>query len=182
MYSNWVNSTSNSEYTNNILLKNIGWIMYKMDIRPDNFSVIEDALDIMLRYIETLANTASQHSQVAGRTETNIVDIQKALECFDWKRYDAIFNKDVNDIKKVGEFPGKFPPYIKSFHPTLQSDTEPAWEYVINNKNETESQLNHLVDVELYEFTDSIPKHIPSFLPIYPPKLTYSSNSTNNHY
>ncbi|KAF7457863.1 hypothetical protein HWI79_1429 [Cryptosporidium felis] len=166
---NQVNNHITKSINNSIHL-----LLNKFGVVVDDPNVIETATEAFINYIELLGKISSSISLAAGRTQINIVDMKKSIKILDFKRYKRIFSDEVemeNCTRKKSTITTIN--YSKVILPDIHVEGEVRWKDLHNDSN---PKGNKVRDSELFEFVDSTPKHIPDFLPIFPPRLDYCDN------
>lgn len=151
-------------------------LLNKFEVELDDPNVLETATEAYINYIELLGKISSNVALTAGRTQVNIVDIRKSIKILDIKRYEQVFlNSELKSIiKKKNDFGMNF---SKTIIPDICTNGNSLWRDVLGDTN---SQKKKNLNPELFEFVDSIPKHIPDFLPIFPPRLDYCDNKLSS--
>lgn len=152
-------------------------LLNKFEVDIDDPNILETATEAFINYIELLGKFSSSVALAAGRTQINIVDIKRSVKSLDIKRYEQVFldSELESMIKKKNDFGTSF---SKTLIPDICTNGNALWRDVFSdNKNQYKKSL----DPELFEFVDSVPKHIPDFLPIFPPRLDYCDNKFNSN-
>ncbi|KAH8581606.1 uncharacterized protein ELE39_001736 [Cryptosporidium sp. chipmunk genotype I] len=163
-YSNHINKKITSSISNSIRI-----LLNKFDVEFDDPNILETATEAYINYIELLGKISSSVAIAAGRTQVNIVDIKKSIKSLDIKRYEQVFldSELESIINKKNDFGTNF---SKTIIPDVCTNGNSLWKNVLNDTNNPNKKG---LEPELFEFVDSIPKHIPDFLPIFPPRLDY---------
>ncbi|OII71721.1 uncharacterized protein cubi_00528 [Cryptosporidium ubiquitum] len=169
---NNINRKITSSISNSIRL-----LLKKFEVELDDPNVLETATEAYINYIELLGKISSSVALTAGRTQVNIVDIRKSIKILDIKRYEQVFlhSELESIIKKKNDFGTNF---SKTIIPDICTNGNSLWKDVLSDKNSSNEKS---LDPELFEFVDSIPKYIPDFLPIFPPRLDYCDNKFSNN-
>ncbi|EAK88823.1 hypothetical protein [Cryptosporidium parvum Iowa II] len=163
-YTDHINKKITNSISNSIRL-----LLRKFDVELDDPNILDTATEAYINYIELLGKISSSIAIAAGRTQVNIVDIKKSIKSLDIKRYEQVFldSELESTINKKNNFGTNF---LKRTIPDICTNGNSLWRDVLNDTNNANKKS---LDPELFEYVDSIPKHIPDFLPIFPPRLDY---------
>lgn len=168
---NNLNERITSSISNSIRL-----LLNRLEVDIDDPNILETSTEAFINYIELLGKFSSSVALAAGRTRINLVDIKRSVKSLDIKRYEQVFldGELENMIKKKNDFGTSF---SKALVPEICTHGTALWRDVFGD---TGSKYKKSLDPELFEFVDSVPKHIPDFLPIFPPRLDYCDNKFNS--
>ncbi|KAJ1610954.1 hypothetical protein OIY81_645 [Cryptosporidium canis] len=152
-------------------------LLNKFGVEVDDPNILETATEAYINYIELLGKVSSTVALAAGRTQINVADIKKSIKSLDIKRYEQVFlDSELESlINKKSNFGASF---SKTLIPNICTGGSALWKDVFIDTN---VQCKKSLDPELFEFIDSIPKHIPDFLPIFPPRLDYCDSKFNSN-
>ncbi|KAH8740898.1 hypothetical protein FG386_002444 [Cryptosporidium ryanae] len=156
-------------YVNEVIGKKIYLVLYKLGVELDDPIVIETATEALINYVELIGQISSNIAISAGRIHINVIDVKKAVRCIDNKRFEQLFIRNRLDSRMFANNL-QSSSISERLTPTIHLNKEASWKEEIKNRQISGDKIS---EGDLLERVHFKPKHIPDFLPSFPPKISY---------
>jgi len=164
------NSHSWSDFTNDVMQKNIVWIMYQRGIASVELRCVEVAAELLAHFIECTGREARRLAENAGRTEINFLDMQRALNSRGVSNRTPLLSCHTQLVP--GPFPRELPKLRPRYRKPCISVSDHSWLYAERTGGSDADNVGCILQTAVR------PAHIHPHMPQLPPIHTYECTKT----